>query len=242
MSDEDVSKNYTYVLSNPTLNVLIGDSFKPLYKVGETSNISQRGESLSSTTSAADKFKVEKSVFVYGGRAREVEQDIHRRLSMYRYNPKREYFTCDLEQIIDVLQELVDSGVCEWYTVQETTIREYTNRTSEELEYFKVLGWKCYERGVYYKPTTKKRSNVKTYFRKGHVTKVLEALSENKGEFYRISETDISDITQEDKDSFKKIIDNALTFVKKELPVTQTAHPKAILNLFREVITSPVGE
>tara|TARA_B100000900_G_scaffold395866_1_gene394647 strand:- start:427 stop:1137 length:711 start_codon:yes stop_codon:yes gene_type:complete len=236
MRDEGVSKDYVYILSNPTLK---GELNQLLYKVGETHDILQRVESLSATSSIPAKFRVEKSVFVYDGRAHEVEQDIHRRLSVYRYNPNREFFTCDLETIIEVLQILVDSRVCEWYTVPGPIIREYTNRTSEELAHFKVLGWKCYEIGVNNQTTTKKRSNVKTYFRKGHVTKVLEALSENKGEFYRIAETDISDITQDDKDTFKTIIDNALTFVKKELPVTQTAHPKAILNLFREVIASP---
>jgi hypothetical protein len=237
-SDQSASKDYVYVLSNEVFNVCKDGEYRPLYKVGETYDIRQRVASLSSTTAVPVEFRVEKALHVYNGRAREVEQAIHRRLSEYRYSDQREFFFCELDVISEALQIFVDSGESEWYDVPEPPpAPRYPTRTSTERHDFRDFSWKCYEKGVISSYKTRKRSNVETYLTPSNISKVFGSLSENKGEFDRISNVPFEEHQQADKDRFVEIVDDAIRIVNETLPVNQRGYPKATLKMFREAFT-----
>jgi hypothetical protein len=238
MSDQGVSKDYVYALSNPALNAWIGDECRPLYKVGETFDIPQRVASLYST-GVPDRFLVEKAIHVYEGRAHVVEQEIHRRLSGHRYNNSREFFSCGLDIILEEFQRSVDSGECEWYNIPEPPpATRYPTQTSTEITLFREFAWKCYEKGEgSHNIKTRKRSNVETYLNPSNISKVLGALSENKAEFYRIADIPFEEHTPEDKNKFVGIVDEALTNVNKNLLANQLPYPRATLKMFKEAFT-----
>jgi len=237
-SDHSASKDYVYVLSNEVFNVCKDGEYRPLYKIGETYDIRQRVASLSSTTAVPVEFRVEKALLVYNGRAREVEQAIHRRLSEYRYNDQREFFFCGLDVISETIQIYVDNGEAEWYDVPEPPpAPRYPTLTSTEIHHFRDFSWKCYEKNVNSRYKTRKRSNVETYITPGNISKVLSSLSGHTEEFYRISDISFEEHQQADKDRFVEMVDDALRIVNETLPVNQRGYPKATLKMFREAFT-----
>jgi hypothetical protein len=237
-ADQGVSKDFVYLLSNPVYKPEIHGENRPLYKVGETFDIPQRVASLYST-GVPDEFIVEKAIYVYGERARVVEQAIHRRLSEYRYNSQREFFFCGLDMVIKEFQRFVDRGECEWYDMPEPPpTTRYPDLTSTELTLFTKFAWKCFEAGERSENIkTRKRSNVKLYLTPGYISKVLGALSEHKLEFYRIAGIPFEEHTPEDKNKFVGLVEEALRNVNVNIPATQRPYPRATLNMFREAFT-----
>lgn len=79
---------------------------KNVFKVGLASKSSEdRANSLSSSTSSPDKFHIMEEWLVSD--CHKAEKEIHAKLNLYRYNPKREYFELPYKEIRQVIEETV---------------------------------------------------------------------------------------------------------------------------------------
>ena len=90
------SNGFIYVLSNP--------SMQGIYKIGMTvRNVEERVKELSRSTSIPTPFKIE-AVFHSENPLRD-EQDIHQALTEFRVSEGREFFRCELSEILDCCDE-----------------------------------------------------------------------------------------------------------------------------------------
>lgn len=88
-------QQWVYIMSN--------DSMPGLLKIGmTTTSPQQRNRELGSATGVPTPFRLEYSIEV--SNARQVEQVIHRELSAYRVNRRREFFEMDLKLAIRTLR------------------------------------------------------------------------------------------------------------------------------------------
>ena len=85
-----MKKGYIYILSNNSLKL-------NLLKIGKTTKkSSDRSKQLSASTSIPENFKVEYE-FEFAD-LNWAEKAIHKQLSKYRYNKKREFFNCEFSK------------------------------------------------------------------------------------------------------------------------------------------------
>ncbi|EMD5788153.1 GIY-YIG nuclease family protein [Proteus mirabilis] len=90
-------EGWVYILSN--------EYMPGIYKVGMTTiSPENRAKELSSATGVPDKFKVEASF--YSEFPSNDESTVHDYLDKYRINESREFFKCDLEEIIETCEEV----------------------------------------------------------------------------------------------------------------------------------------
>lgn len=90
-------EGWVYILSN--------EYMPGIYKVGMTTiSPENRAKELSSATGVPDKFKIEAAF--YSDSPGDNEAEIHEYLSDHRINESREFFKCDLEDIIDTCSEV----------------------------------------------------------------------------------------------------------------------------------------
>ncbi|WP_417237826.1 GIY-YIG nuclease family protein [Bizionia sp.] len=92
-----MKKGFIYILSNNSLK-------SDLLKIGKkTKKTTDRSKQLSASTSIPENFKVEDE-FEFAD-LNWAEKEIHNSLSKYRYNKKREFFTCDFKVAKQVIVE-----------------------------------------------------------------------------------------------------------------------------------------
>jgi len=92
-----MKKGFIYILSNKSLKA-------DLLKIGKTTKKSaDRSKQLSASTSIPENFKVEDE-FEFAD-LNWAEKEIHNSLSEYRYNKKREFFTCEFNLAKQVIVE-----------------------------------------------------------------------------------------------------------------------------------------
>jgi len=92
-----MKKGFIYILSNKSLKA-------DLLKIGKTTKKStDRSQQLSASTSIPENFKVEDD-FEFDD-LNWAEKEIHKSLSKYRYNKKREFFTCNFDIAKQVIIE-----------------------------------------------------------------------------------------------------------------------------------------
>lgn len=87
-------EGYVYVLRNESLTGLL--------KIGSTTfGAEKRAKQLSNTTAIPTPFIVAYEIYV--SHHEEFEKTIHKKLSQYRVNPKREFFEVSIEKVIEVI-------------------------------------------------------------------------------------------------------------------------------------------
>jgi hypothetical protein len=90
-------KEYVYVLSN--------ESMPGILKIGYTSKHPDvRAKEISGATGVATDFKVEYAYKCHEGR--NLEQEIHKQLNYCRLHKKKEHFTIDLDNAIEIIEEI----------------------------------------------------------------------------------------------------------------------------------------
>lgn len=94
----EMSHGYIYLLSNSSMNGLI--------KIGSTAfSAAVRAKQLSSTTAIPTPFVVAYEVYV--NHYQEFEKELHRKLSEYRVNPRREFFEISVESAAKMIRDMV---------------------------------------------------------------------------------------------------------------------------------------
>ena len=110
-------EGYVYVLYNP-----IYDKYGEIYKIGQAKNLNDRINSYSTFYPEESEIKY----FIKHKYYKEIEKIVHLKLKNYRMNIKREFFTCSLDIIIDVLNEAKE------YNLQD--ISNIVNKDSNVIE------------------------------------------------------------------------------------------------------------
>lgn len=96
------SKGFIYVLSNPSMD--------GIYKIGMTvRDVEQRVKELSKSTSIPTPFNIE--IVFHSDAPYEDEQRIHSLLSKFRISDSREFFKCELREIVNICREITQSFV-----------------------------------------------------------------------------------------------------------------------------------
>lgn len=96
--DEYKLKGYIYILSN--------QSMPNVYKVGMTERrVEERVRELSKMTAIPTPFNIE--ACFYSNDPYKDEQEIHQLLAQYRISDRKEFFKCELKEIIDAIYEIL---------------------------------------------------------------------------------------------------------------------------------------
>ena len=94
---EENYDSWVYVLSNP--------SMPNLFKIGYTSNTpEERAKQISSSTGVVLPYKVEYAFHCWNGE--KLENEVHKRLEVYRINNQREFFQVEFEQAKSIIEEI----------------------------------------------------------------------------------------------------------------------------------------
>ena len=97
-------EGYVYVMYNP-----IYDRYGEIYKIGQAKDINERLKSYSTSYPEESEIKYSIKHPYY----KELEKVVHLKLKNYRMNIKREFFTCSLDIIIDVINEAKECNIIE---------------------------------------------------------------------------------------------------------------------------------